>query len=165
MKSKLSLYILLLNLVFSCFAGVANATSVMYEDTDLLNCWRVTSQGYIYTPVSLTAKVLINYEQVSGQDFITMYREDLIASTLAQYWASYPNATMNVGTLNIRGTNQSLPNVGTYLYDPSYVVTGRYNDTQKIFGTTPSAGYGQAVFFCGTGGYQTNNTAQVDFNW
>lgn len=156
--------VLLVTLLFSSFSGMANAA--IYEDTDWLSCWRVTSQGSIYTPVSLTARVMIDSVQVSGSDFITMKREDMIAETLSQYWASFPNASLNVGTLYLRGITQSLPWDGTYWSDPSYTKKGKYNDSQQLFDLNySSSNYGKAVFFTGSGGMQTNNTAQVDFTW
>ncbi|MFB6367733.1 hypothetical protein ACFCP7_27600 [Paenibacillus elgii] len=165
MKKKILSVILSTALVCSFSSGIASASVSKYQDTDLLNCWRVTTQGSIYTPVSLTAQVLINSEQVSGQDFITMHREDLIAETLSQYWASFPNASLNVGQLNIRGTDQSLPNDGTYWSSSSSRIVGKYNDSQRTFNVNPAASYGTAVFFVNSGGYQLNNTAQVDFTW
>ncbi|WP_144028733.1 hypothetical protein [Paenibacillus tyrfis] len=165
MKKKILSAILSAALVCSFSSGIASAAATKYENTNLLNCWRVSTQGSVYTPVSLTARVLINSEQVSGQDFITMYREDLIAETLSQYWGSFPNASLNVGQLNIRGTGQSLPNDGTYWSSPSYRVVGKYNDSQRTFNLSSGASNGTAVFFVNSGGYQLNNTAQVDFTW
>lgn len=162
---KNAVYVLAIALLLTSFSGVASATVSSREETDYLSCWRTSSSGYIYTPVSLTARVLIDADQPAGLDFITMHREDLIGETLSQYWASFPNASLQVGNLNIRGTTQSLPNVGSYLYDPNYQVVGRYNSTYQNFDLSYGSSYGQSLFFVVSGGYQTNNTATVNFTW
>lgn len=137
-----------------------------FSDTDTINSYRISSSGYIYTPVALTAQALFNWDY-SSTNVVQINRQDLIASALSQYWSSFPNGNMSVGTMKLRGTTQSLPNVGSYIYNPSYSQTGRYNNGSSGTWYTPdsSASSGNVVYNTGSGGYQLNTTAQVDFNW
>lgn len=133
------------------------------EDTDLISIWRVANGGYIYSPVSVTSYVSI-YSTTSGSNLLATKRE-LVSKTFLSAWDVYPNATFGPGILNIRGSNVSLPNYGSYLSDPNWAMIGKYNDTQALYSSTSGSGYGQSVFVGGSGSFQVDTTGQVDFTW
>lgn len=143
--------------------GIIKSLMVRPEDTDLISIWRVTSSGYIYSPVSVTTTVQIN-STTSGSDLVATRRE-LISQTHVGSFDVYPNATFGPGLLNLRGSNVNLPNQGSYIHDPDYVVAGKYNDSSATYSNSPSSAYGQTVFMAGSGGFQIDNTASVDFTW
>ncbi|REK75951.1 hypothetical protein [Paenibacillus paeoniae] len=152
------------------FSGVlmintkASADSSRFEDTDIISIWRVTTSGYIYSPVSVTTLVTIEYTN-SPSIYYVNYRQ-VYSQTMASYWAVYPNAQFGPVSLNIRGENVSIPTQGTYLYNPSYRVVGYYNNSSKSYVKNESStGNGVTGFFGGAGAFQVDNTAQVDFNW
>ncbi|MGG4034310.1 hypothetical protein ABEV74_11505 [Paenibacillus cisolokensis] len=139
--------------------------AVRYEDTDIISVWRVTQQGHIYSPVSVTTLVTINANGV-GSNYVATYRE-VYSQTFANYWTIYPNAQFGPVELVLRGSSVPLPNRGTYIHDPDYRVVGLYNNTQQTYPGAAEAAPGRGVsgFFAGSGGYQIDNTAQVDFTW
>jgi hypothetical protein len=151
-------------IVFLLTVAPASADVGNYTDTDLLVIYKVSSQGYILSPVALTSQVMINWSAPSV-NFKSVSRKDLIAQTTMGAFSVYPSATMGVGTLSIRGVAKSLPNTGTYLHDTSTAVTGKYSDASETYYDSPDSCYGTTAFIAGSSGMQFNTTGQVDFSF
>ncbi|MBP2001136.1 hypothetical protein J2Z69_002179 [Paenibacillus shirakamiensis] len=144
-------------------ASTFHTNAANYTDTDLISIWRVTNTGSIYSPVSVKTEVSIN-ATTSGNNWLATKRE-LVSQTLRDAFLSYPNANFGPGLLNLRGSNVTLDTRGSYIYDPAYTLIGKLTTTSQIYSPNAQAGYGQSVFYGGSGSFQVDSTASVDFNW
>lgn len=147
------------------FSTPSHATTTSFTDTDWLNAWRVSSSGYIYTPVALTTKVISDFSIDYTAKTKVATRWDLSASISSSAASTY-GGSLGVGTLNVRGSSVSLPNTSSYVSDPNTVVTGRNWTGTKSYSATEGSSYGTSAYIVSSSkGYQTNTTGQVDFSW
>lgn len=136
MKKKIGLLLTSTSLLGALLVGFsANVSDVSADgkefqilavhptDTDLISIWRVTTSGYIYSPVSVTTTVHIN-STTSGSNLVATKRE-LTSMTPDGSFSVYPSATWGPGLLNLRGSNVSLPKRGDYIWDPAYEFSGK----------------------------------------
>lgn len=171
-KKQVSLF-LVVSLVFSMlfsFSTSASAAQSSYEDTDLISIWRVTTSGHIYSPVSVLTKVTIDYTVSAptggAAPLYNVTKREVYSQTLKGYFAVYPNAQFGPISLSIRGNDVPLTTLGSYIVDSNYQAVGYYNSSSASYSVSGgSAGVGKTGFFAGLGGFQIDNTAQVDFNW
>lgn len=164
MRRKL-LIALLATMFFSCIGiSTAGATS-SFEDTDLLSIWRVSSTGYIYTPVSIYTKATIYYTVNSPNYNVT--KREVYSRVLRSVYDNYPSAQFGPNKLVIRGGTVIIPTKGSYMDNVSFFWDGYYNDTPTTYPiSSTGSGYGQTKFIAGVGGYQPgDSTTQVDFTW
>ncbi|MNI22635.1 hypothetical protein D3C87_1213260 [compost metagenome] len=154
---------LLLGLSTNANAANFHTNAAGFKDTDLISIWRVTSNGYIYSPVSVTTEVNIN-ATTSGSNWLATKRE-LISQTFADAFSVYPSAKFGNGVLNLRGSNVTLDKIGSYIFDPAYTLVGKYTTAQQTYSPNSESGYGQSVFYGGNGSFQVDSTASVDFQW
>lgn len=161
----LSFMMALVILSSSLFSQVSSASTNNYTDTDLLNCWRVSGTRYVYTPVSITTTVSVDFTVDYSSGRIYVSRWDLSGRVLNNTFTVL-GGTLTVGNLNVRGVNHSLPNVSSYFSDPNYTVYGRNWTGTESYSSSSSSAYGQSIYIVDhTMGYQTNTTGQVDFSW
>ncbi|UHA75613.1 hypothetical protein [Paenibacillus sp. 481] len=142
----------------------SNPVGHTYEDTDLISIWRVTRQGSIYSPVSVTSKVTIIRQENPHAYYVT--KRELMSQTFKSYFDIYPSAQFGPRELNIRGQIQHLPKSGSYIIGAPYTAQGILSDDPISFDRNGyGASYGKTGFFAGSGAIQFDNTGQVDFNW
>ncbi|MGZ0053063.1 hypothetical protein [Brevibacillus gelatini] len=147
------------------FTTPGHATVANYDDTDLLNAWRVSNNGYIYTPIALTTKVVSDFSLDYTSKTKTAKRWDLSAS-ISSGIAGIFEGSLSVGTLNIRGSSVSLPNISSYVTDPNTVIRGRNWTGSKGYTGSEGDCYGTSSYIVsGSKGYQTNSTGEVNFRW
>lgn len=139
-----------------------HAETTPYNDTVLLNCFLVSGGKAVYTPVALDAQVIVDKEYANAWK---VTRWDLSGRVLATSFSAY-QGSLYANTLNIRGTDHSLPNTSSYYSDPNFVTKGKNWTGTEWYNSSVKACYGQTVFTVSPSkGYQTNNTAQVNFNF
>lgn len=175
MRKKIGFLLAVTSLVGTLFIGNANngnvasadpirPQAVTATDTDLISFWIVDDSGArVYSPVSVTTTAQIN-ATTSGSNWVATRRE-LISSTHKNAFLAYPNATWGAGTLELRGSNVSLPKKGSYIGQPGLEYSGKYNDTSQTYSSTSAPARGSTVFYGGFGAWQIDNTAWVDFTW
>lgn len=151
--------------IFLITPKTSNATTSSYSNSDLLYCWMVGGGGYIFTPVTLEAKVTTDFtvDYLGGTKSVT--RWDSNGSVLKTSYDTYLG-TLQPGQLNIRGTNHSLPNTSYYIDDPQYVTKGLNWVGSEVYSSSSASCYGQAIFIVNSSrGYQLSNTTKVDFSF
>lgn len=149
-----------------CFVRISSAQIISnFEETDALAVWRVSSQGYILTPVALKAQSIITWDWDSNYTRKKVIRKDSIAMASVRYWDIFPNARLFAGKMVLRGVEQNLSYSGSYVHDPAYYVDGRYSSTVEYWPSSASRCISYALFYAGTGAYQLDYDADVEFQW